>query len=97
MNIKDTLSRLGQGAVAEELENVLRQACQTAIGRDGKAEVSLKLSISPNGTDGVTIESTVAMKSPNVRHAKTFLFLDDDGDLSVTDPKQMTLGAPVGP
>lgn len=96
MNINDTIRRLGQGAAVEEFDTALRTACQQAILRDGKAEVTLKLAISPNGEDGVEIQTTVGCKTPTTRHAKTFLFVDADGELTATDPKQMTLGAPIG-
>lgn len=91
MNIADTIRRLGQGAAIEEFETSLRNACQQAIERDGKAEVTLKLAILPNGEDGVEIQTTVGCKTPTMRHAKTFLFVDGDGELTVTDPKQMVL------
>ncbi len=87
MHINEAMKRLGQGKVAEEFEDALRTACQKAVGLDGKSEVSLKLAIVSNG-DGVEIQSTVALKTPTVRHAKTFMFLDEEGELTAQDPRQ---------
>ena len=87
MHINEALNRLGQGAAIEEFDKLLRNACLESVLRDGKSEVNLKLSIAPNG-DGVSIETTVSSKTPRLRHAKTFLFLDGDGELTAQDPKQ---------
>lgn len=91
MHINDILRRLGQGAAVEELDSSILHACQQAIAKDGKAEVTLKLAILPNGEDGVEIHTTVGCKTPTTRHAKTFLFVDGDGEITVTDPKQGVL------
>lgn len=91
MNIHETLTRLGQGAVAEELQIQLQKAAQESVAQGGASIVKLTLKLTPNGNDGVEIVSEVSSKTPTVRHAKTFLYLGDDGALSADDPKQLKL------
>lgn len=86
------IDRLSQHSVAEELQEALTTAARASIDRKGKSTVSLTLELKPNGEGGVEISASIGLKTPKKTHARTFLFVDREGHLSVTDPSQLNLG-----
>jgi len=88
MNLTDLIKRFGNGSVAEELDAMIKEAVKKSILRDGKSTVTLKLDFTPNEQSGVIIGHKLALSTPSITHARTFLFVDDDGELSATDPDQ---------
>lgn len=87
-----TLNNLRTGA-AEELSDVLAEACKAAKDTSKQATVTLTLKIIPEkGMDGVyTIEEEIKSKLPQLPRGRTILFETPEGNLVTDDPKQQKL------
>lgn len=91
MNVTDTLRDLGYGetldVLAEDLKEVVKGVRDT-----GKAgEVTLKLTVKPNGPAGVAITDKIVTKVPRADRGEALFFLDADANLLRNDPRQHEL------
>lgn len=101
-NLNQVINRLGQNEVAEELDLKIKDAVRQALAHDGKSTVTLTITVMPSGktrpgdinpfSRPVEMEGKVTLKTPTVEHSKSVMFMDEDGDLTPDDPKQMLLG-----
>ena len=84
----DILRELGAGqtldTLTEDLSDVV--AAVRATGKQG--EVTLKLTVKPNGAHGVAVADKITSKIPKEDRGETLFFTDDDGGLHRRDPRQ---------
>lgn len=91
MNLIEIIKRFGDGTVADEFESYMKRAAKECVLKDAKSSVTLKLEFTPNEQSGVIIGAKLALAVPSQTHARTFMFLDDDGELTTQPPDQKGL------
>lgn len=76
--------------LSEGLHNLLRAVMET--GKGGR--VALVIDVKPLGKGDerqVIVTDNVSVKMPAAKRAESFFFVDDDGNLTRTDPRQPEL------
>lgn len=87
----DVVRELAAGKVYEDLTTQLGEVV-TAVLETGKVgELSLKLSIKPNGEGSVRVLSDVKQKVPTPVVGETLFFATSSGSLIRNDPRQSEL------
>lgn len=94
MNFQDTLGRLNRGRFFLDLEDSLADVLQGVQATRKKGTVTVTLTIGMEGQeeDQVNIAPKIVAKRPMRDTAPTTLFIDDEGNLDVADPKQRDFG-----
>lgn len=87
----DVVRQLDGGACYENLTAQLAEIVQGVIATRKMGELSLKLSVKPNGENSVSITESVKLKVPEPPRAQTIFFTTVDGDLLRDDPRQAKL------
>lgn len=76
--------------LSEALHNLLRAVQET--GKGGKVQLTIDVKPLGKGDERqVIVTDSVAVKMPAPKRAETFFFIDDDGNLTRTDPRQPEL------
>lgn len=88
-NFMAALGRHGNGSVVEDADELMQQAVRAVITNGGKATVTVKLHIKPNGDDGgaLKIEAECGSTLPKRTYSSAFYWGDEDGHLSRNPPK----------
>jgi hypothetical protein len=87
----DVVRELAGGTVYEDLTTQLGEVV-TAVMETGKVgELSLKLSIKPNGEGSVRVLADVKQKVPAATLGETLFFATSSGSLIRNDPRQSEL------
>lgn len=87
----DVLGELAAGQTLDDLTDALSEIV-TAVKATGKpGEVTLKLTVRPNGAHGVAIQDRIAARAPKEDRGETLFFTDADGGLHRRDPRQEEL------
>lgn len=90
MSFNATVQNIREGALLELLTSKLHEVVE-AVQEHGKVgEITLTLSIKPNGDDAVTISSKVKAKIPEGTVGDALFFVNG-GNLLRRNPRQMDL------
>lgn len=84
----DVVGSLAGGSTHERLGNHLNDVVQAVIKTGKVGEVTLKLTIRPNGEVGVMITDDIKAKVPELTRGTTAFFSDEHGNLLRRDPRQ---------
>lgn len=89
----DVLRDINNGKVAEELTDELADAVAAAksTGKSATLTLTLKLKPGKGGSDVMTVEHDIRVKTPEFERPPTYLFVSRDNSLHVTNPAQRDL------
>lgn len=80
-----------RGIAGAECSNQLEAAIRAAIDTGAKSEVNVKLTIIPTTDDQVNITIQPTAKLPQQKLTGAMFWVDEDGKLVTSDPKQKEL------
>ena len=87
----DILGELAYGHTLDILTEDLAEVVN-GVRETGKAgELTLKLTVKPNGAHGVAITERITSKVPRDDRGESLFFVDRDGGLHRNDPRQTEL------
>ena len=100
-DFQDILTDLDAGSVHNQLTHRLREVvlavqAATEAGQPLCGELTLKLTVKPEGTRQLIIVPKITAKLPQLKQGITMFFADKKGDLVKEDPKQLPLREAVG-
>lgn len=87
-NFTQMLEKMNGGSTLQRLNEQLTDVVKAVSETNKQGTLTLKLKISPNGDNGITIEEDVATKLPQPSSGKSLFFTDGTGDLLRSDPRQ---------
>lgn len=92
-----TLAKMAGGTLLPTLNDRLTEVAEAVHAHNKVGTLTLKLKLSPNGENGVTVEEDISSKVPQPNRGKALFFIDDSGNLLRNDPRQGELQLrPVG-
>ena len=87
----DVLGELGAGQTLDTLTVDLTDVVNAVKATGKPGDVTLKLTVRPNGAYGVAILDKITTKVPKEDRGETLFFTDNDGGLHRRDPRQEEL------
>ena len=87
----DVLAELAAGETASTLSADLADVVAAVKATGNAGEVTLKLTVKPNGPHGVEIADKITTKVPKEDRGTTLFFTDDAGGVHRRDPRQQEL------
>ena len=87
-NFVQMIEKMNGGNTLAALNTELTEVVRAVSETNKQGSLMLKLKISPNGDNGITIEEDVATKLPKPSSGKSLFFTDGEGDLLRSDPRQ---------
>lgn len=87
----DVVRDLDGGNTYDELTAALAEVVSGVMATRKAGELSLKLTIRPNGENSVSIVDDVKVKVPAPPRGQNIFFATEDGALVRNDPRQKTL------
>ena len=87
----DVLGELGAGQTLDTLTDDLAEVVGAVKATGKNGELTLKLTVKPNGAYGVSLADKITTKIPKEDRGETLFFTDDDGGLHRRDPRQEEL------
>lgn len=87
----DVVRELAGGTVYEDLTTQLGEVVTAVLDTGKVGELSLKLSIKPNGEGSVRVLSDIKQKVPAPTRGETLFFATTTGSLIRNDPRQPEL------
>jgi len=87
----DVLGELGAGQTLEVLTKDLAEVVSAVKATGKQGEITLKLTVKPNGIHGAVLADKITSKVPKEDRGETLFFTDDDGGLHRRDPRQAEL------
>ncbi|WP_342640914.1 hypothetical protein [Rhodoligotrophos ferricapiens] len=85
------LAELDHGRVHDELTEKLADLADAVRDTRKAGTVTLTLTVKPNGERSVEITDSIKAKLPEGDKAKSLFFVDEHGNLSRRDPRQMEM------
>jgi len=86
----EILQELREGVCLLDLSDKLQEATAAAMKTGKKAVVTLKLTITPQGTQAI-VKDDIEAKVPIFPVQPTVMFVDDENNLTRRSPRQMSL------
>lgn len=83
-----TVANMRYGATQEELSEKLAEAVNMARETGKQAEVTLKLTVKPEGDGQYKLTDKITAKLPELPRGSTIMFGTPDGNLMREDPRQ---------
>ncbi len=93
----DVLGELSAGSTLAALTEDLAQVVSAVKETGNQGEVTLKLTVKPNGENRVVIADKITSKIPKPERGSSLFYADDDGGLHRNDPLQEELPLRVVP
>lgn len=91
----DVLVELNRGRTHGELSKQMQDLVAAVIATGRKGAISLVISVAKSKANGqVEITDDIRVKTPSVDRAASIFFVDDDANLTRTDPYQQELAFP---
>lgn len=87
-NFSQMLEKLNGGNTMARLNEQLTELVKAVAATNKVGTIQLKLKLSPNGDNGITVEEDISTKVPQPSLGKSLFFTDDEGDLLRVDPRQ---------
>lgn len=87
----DVVRELGSGRTYEDLTHGLAEVVEAVMATRKGGELTLKMSIKPNGEGSVRITDDVKIKVPQPTRGDTLFFATAEGSLIRNDPRQDSL------
>lgn len=92
----DVLTEINRGRDHTELSNELQALVQAVRDTGKKGSLTLSLTVVPSKVDnGLEIIAGIKTTLPKFDRSASLFFADEEGNLTRTDPRQLTL--PLGP
>lgn len=87
-----TINHQRRGAAQADLSEALHTLVTRCKETGRKGTITLTLTVTPD-PDGNTVDlvDKITVKAPDPVHGKSLFFLDDDGNLQRSDPRQRTM------
>ena len=88
----DVLRDLNRGRTHTELSEAMQSLVAAVVETGRKGTLTLTVTISPTGDDGaVKLTDQLAVKTPSFDRAASLFYVDDEHNLSRTDPRQLEM------
>jgi hypothetical protein len=87
-SVMETLSGIRRGRFLELCNTQLREVVAAVAAHDGKGELQITLTLSPNGEGQVIAKARVKAKKPMPDVGDAIFYATEDGELERQDPKQ---------
>jgi hypothetical protein len=89
----DTLREIREGGLLDDVAAAINSATREVRETGRKAEITVKLTIAKAGKHpyAVNVRDVIAVKLPERDRPESIMFITDDDNLQVQDPKQRTL------
>lgn len=88
------LTETNRGRTHADLSDGLHQLVETVLqlGKPGELILRVKVGVLDGDSRQVSVAESVQVKLPQPEARKSIFFADDDGNLSRTDPAQLSFG-----
>lgn len=87
----DVVRELSSGQVYDDLTTKLGEVVTAVLETRKQGEISIKLTVKPNGDGSVRVLSDVKQKVPEPPRGETLFFATTSGSLIRNDPRQSEL------
>lgn len=91
MTFTETLTALRKGQCLIEADEALRQLAKACMETGKKGTLTLTLTLKPGDEESVTVLDDVSPKLPKPDTRGSNLFVDEDGNLSRNNPRQLEM------
>ena len=86
--IADVIKELSSGQVYDDLTTKLGEIVTAVLETRKQGELSVKLTVKPNGDGSVRVNADVKQKVPEPARGETLFFATSSGSLIRNDPRQ---------
>ena len=91
----DTLAKLRQGELVDELTTALQHLVGVCADTGKKGSLTLKLTLQPGKAGQIEIHDELAVKEPKQEKGTSIMFATPEGNLVREDPRQKKLALEV--